>query len=292
MLRNSSYPTPSRRGGFTLVELLVVIAIIAVLIALLLPALSRARGQAVSVACMARIRQLENAVIMYVNDNHGYLPPMGQSQNNGTSLNRPSIFPCGGEGYLSKYMSKTATDPKRGFDYSTVPSAKMYACPEMEADMDPNTQWSAYTYRYNSVLGGQDSVQWRVGIGVAHLYTPWKLSNVRQSANMALFAEGNSPQGALDPRLMCLVTEGSVNKPSGKYGHNPRYGIWLHNRKNSGAYFSYWNKSWNNITWTGTTNIGYCDGSVRSTPWNLNAYPAPPFPDTWIDPYHVGVSSW
>jgi len=284
-----------RRSGFTLVELLVVIGIIALLIAILLPALNRARAQAVSVVCTARIRQLEYAVMMYVNENRGYLPPMGQSQNNGASLNRPTIFPCGGEGYLSKYMSHTITDP-RGFQASTVPSVKLYACPELEAYADPNLQWSVYSYRYNSVLGGQDAVQWKVGLGSSHLYTPWKLSKVPQPSNMALFAEGDSNNslatGSTDPRSMGLVTEGSVNKPSGRFGHNPRYGIWVHNRKNIGAYYSYWNNSWKNTGMVGTTNIGYCDGSVRSTPWTLNAYPAPPFPDTWIDPYHAGVSSW
>jgi prepilin-type processing-associated H-X9-DG protein len=92
---------------------------------------------------------------------------------------------------------------------------------------------------------------------------------------------------------MGLIPEGSVNKPSNKYGHNPRYGFWLHSPKNTGAYYSYWNNSWNNVGRRGTINIGYCDGSVRSVQWNLNAYPAPPFtPDTSIDPYHIGETAW
>jgi prepilin-type N-terminal cleavage/methylation domain-containing protein/prepilin-type processing-associated H-X9-DG protein len=68
-----------RRGdrcepGFTLVELLVVIGIIAILIALLLPALARAREQARTIACAAKIHQIGVASLAYANRNQGYLP--------------------------------------------------------------------------------------------------------------------------------------------------------------------------------------------------------------------------
>ena len=62
-------------GGFTLVELLVVIGIIALLIAVLLPALSRARGLAQSMACLSNLRQLQTCWLMYANDHNGTLPP-------------------------------------------------------------------------------------------------------------------------------------------------------------------------------------------------------------------------
>jgi prepilin-type N-terminal cleavage/methylation domain-containing protein/prepilin-type processing-associated H-X9-DG protein len=61
--------------GFTLIELLVVIAIIAILAAMLLPALARAKMQAWRVKSVNNIRQLQLGAIMYANDNNGFLLP-------------------------------------------------------------------------------------------------------------------------------------------------------------------------------------------------------------------------
>jgi prepilin-type N-terminal cleavage/methylation domain-containing protein/prepilin-type processing-associated H-X9-DG protein len=64
----------SKRVGFTLVELLVVIAIIALLMGILLPALSKARMQAQRVVCSNRMKQQFLACSMYVDDFDGYFP--------------------------------------------------------------------------------------------------------------------------------------------------------------------------------------------------------------------------
>jgi prepilin-type N-terminal cleavage/methylation domain-containing protein len=62
----------SKRRGFTLIELLVVIAIIALLMAILMPALQRVKGQAQAISCQARLKQWGLLFKLYTDDNNGY----------------------------------------------------------------------------------------------------------------------------------------------------------------------------------------------------------------------------
>jgi len=64
-----------RKYGFTLIELLVVVAIIAVLVALLLPAITQARELAQTTVCGTRLKQLGMGIQLYTQENHGIYPP-------------------------------------------------------------------------------------------------------------------------------------------------------------------------------------------------------------------------
>ena len=77
------------KRGFTLVELLVVIAIIAILAAMLLPALGSGKAQARRVQCVSQLQQWGKALQMYASDNADATPRRGQGVKPLTQLNRP-----------------------------------------------------------------------------------------------------------------------------------------------------------------------------------------------------------
>ena len=70
------------RAGFSLVELLVVIGIIGMMVGLLLPALSRARDRSNCTVCASNLKQIGDCLLIYCNENSGWLFPVGPPMNN------------------------------------------------------------------------------------------------------------------------------------------------------------------------------------------------------------------
>jgi prepilin-type N-terminal cleavage/methylation domain-containing protein len=98
-----------RAVGFTLVELLVVIGIIAVLISILMPALSRARQHAISVQCLSNLKNIGMAAMMYAHENKGWLPPS-------EAANLPNVNGASDEKFLDwdgDVPPATSTHPNR-----------------------------------------------------------------------------------------------------------------------------------------------------------------------------------
>ncbi len=130
----------SRKQGFTLVELLVVIGIISALIAILLPALNRAREAAKKVACASNLKQIGMAMHMYANDNKGYYPVLKNQHNWNAPLTLVSALVVNGT-YLPN------TNPK-AWGYSAV-----FRCP---SDLSDYTNSYPKSYVYRQTHNGHD----------------------------------------------------------------------------------------------------------------------------------------
>lgn len=138
------------RLGFTLIELLVVISIIALLIAILLPALQRANEEATRTACLVNTRSLGQAAYNYAIDNDGKFP----SRNQSNTYPVPSIWAYGGsfdhrgvwKGYVEGY---TIDDPGETFWSPSNPFPVAQSLPGQRWPHNSSVYQSGYTFYGN-----------------------------------------------------------------------------------------------------------------------------------------------
>jgi len=114
------------RNAFTLIELLVVIAVIAVLMAILMPALNRAREQGKRTVCMSNLKQLMLAWVLYADDHDQRI--VNSCTVSGTG-GHPSSEPCWLYFYNEPSEQTRIDGVKRGSLFPYVNDLKLYKCP-------------------------------------------------------------------------------------------------------------------------------------------------------------------
>ena len=147
--------TSRRRStaAFTLIELLVVISIIAVLIGLLLPALSAARQSTRNTVCLSNLRQLSLGTTMFSQANSGRIPLGEARQSAYTPAMGAMGFPNGDEAWGTQLANGGFISTPLNTDPAVVETATVFACPLAEAvstTSDPGSGQINVGRRYTS----------------------------------------------------------------------------------------------------------------------------------------------
>lgn len=191
--------------GFTLIELLVVISIIALLIAVLLPALSQARKTAKSMQCLANLKQIGTSVFMYAEDFDNKLP-LGLVTAPTIPIANATAWSTLLDGYLANGGMTYVLNP----EYSDIfrcpdaakPEGKVHysAHPRMFPDITNSSIKEAYNIarikRGSEVVMIMDGAQTGTGQNLGHAtataYGPWPIQNVYDPADATNGQQANA----------------------------------------------------------------------------------------------------
>ena len=258
----------SKRNGFTLIELLVVIAIIAILAAMLLPALAKAKAKAKTTQCLNNMKQLELCYVMYCQDFNDLVPINLSSGGTSTSTNTGSWI---GGNAQSDYWDENIRNGKL-YEYNK--SSAIYACPANTKMIQAPSMPDPHSGIHPNDLVPQTrtcSIEFSMGGG-----TPAGASLTSSlGETFGSYAKGSKVKSPSTKLVFVDESENYVGDgcfglhPAGSY---PAINVWWNNpavRHNKGATFSFFDGHVEYYKWHG--NMVVVNAAKTYTPGDVNS---------------------